>query len=161
MKPKTFTLMPGDVCLAFEGDKLKTILGSCIAVILSDPLRTMGAMCHIVHVSPPKTGDEGNTAYGLAAMRRMFDRLHSAGIAPQRCEAYVYGGSHLLGLIPLQRHVGTTNTEWVLDFLADNNIPMVACDVGGTGYRKLSWTPGPDPPQVTTVPIQPGDCHGC
>jgi chemotaxis protein CheD len=44
-----YTLHPGDVACGERGDRLETLLGSCVAIILTDPRRTIGAMCHIVH----------------------------------------------------------------------------------------------------------------
>ena len=39
--------------LGYAGDRMKTLLGSCVAVILTDQRRTVGTMCHIVHVGRP------------------------------------------------------------------------------------------------------------
>jgi hypothetical protein len=47
-----YLLHPGDVVCAERGDTLETLLGSCIAVLLSDRKRTIAAMCHIVHCRP-------------------------------------------------------------------------------------------------------------
>ena len=35
--PKAIDLMPGHVALGLVGDQLKTLLGSCVSVILTDP----------------------------------------------------------------------------------------------------------------------------
>ena len=74
---KALELMPGDVALGRKGDRLKTLLGSCISVILTDPRRTVGAMCHIVHVGKPNAANQHNTAFGIVAMDEMFHRLQS------------------------------------------------------------------------------------
>ena len=34
-------LLPGDTALGYAGDRMKTLLGSCVAVILTDPRRTV------------------------------------------------------------------------------------------------------------------------
>ena len=65
-----YDLMPGDVALGQAGEQLKTLLGSCVAVILTDPRRTVAAMCHIVHVGQPNAANQHNTAYGVASVRR-------------------------------------------------------------------------------------------
>ena len=43
------TLHPGDLAFATRGERLDTLLGSCVAIVLTDPRRTVGVMCHIVH----------------------------------------------------------------------------------------------------------------
>ena len=82
-------LMPGDVTIGNAGESFKTLLGSCICVVLTDPRRTVGAMCHIVHVGVPNAENRHNTAYGVAAMHDMSARLRARGINPRMCEAYV------------------------------------------------------------------------
>jgi len=72
-----FELMPGDVALGRAGDQLKTLLGSCVSVILTDPRRTVGVMCHIVHVGHPNAANQNNTAFGAVAMAEMTRRLGS------------------------------------------------------------------------------------
>lgn len=144
-------LMPGDVAMGYAGDQLKTLLGSCVSVILTDPRRTVGAMCHIVHVGRPTAANARNTAYGEVAMQDMFDRLIGVGIPPARCHAFVYGGGNMFPQMFTTTHVGAKNADWVLDYLHDCGIEVVAHDVLGSGYRKVAWTVGRDAPIVETV----------
>jgi chemotaxis protein CheD len=153
-------LMPGDVALGLAGDQLKTLLGSCVCVILTDPRRTVGVMCHIVHVGQPNAMNQGNTAYGTEAMDDMFDRLIAVGVVPQRCEAYVFGGGNMFPQLVTSRHVGASNIDWVLDFLHEHDIPVVSHCLGGTGYRKVSWTVGKTEPVVETVNSEQGTSNG-
>lgn len=145
-------LMPGDVALGLAGDQLKTLLGSCVSVILTDPRRTVATMCHIVHVGRPKVSSVRNTAYGDVAMAEMFARLLAVGLPPTRCQAYVFGGGNMFAqMYNTTTHVGVNNVEWVLDFLHDQGIAVVDHCLGGNGYRKVSWTVGFGEPLVETV----------
>ena len=144
-------LMPGDVALGLAGDQLKTLLGSCVSVILTDPRRTVAAMCHIVHVGRPNASNARNTAYGEVAMDEMFAKLLAVGLPPTRCEAYVFGGGNMFPQMYNATHVGANNVEWVLDFLHDQGIAVVDHCLGGNGYRKVSWTVGVSEPLVETV----------
>ena len=108
-------------------------------------------MCHIVHVGRPNATNLHNTAYGEVAMQDMFDRLVGIGIPPQRCQAYVYGGGNMFPQMFTTTHVGANNARWVMDFLHDHGIVVVGESLGGTGYRKVSWTVGRDVPVVETV----------
>lgn len=144
-------LMPGDVALGLAGDQLKTLLGSCVSVILTDPRRTVGTMCHIVHVGRPNAANLHNTAFGEVAMQEMFDRLIDIGIPPARCQAYVFGGGNMFPQMFTKTHVGTNNAEWALDFLHDCGIVVVGESLGGNGYRKVAWTVGREAPTVELV----------
>lgn len=149
--PRAIELMPGHVALGLAGDQLKTLLGSCVSVILTDPRRTVGAMCHIVHVGRPSAAQARNTAYGEVAMRDMFDRLAAVAIFPKQCHAYVYGGGNMFPQLVNMNHVGAQNADWVLAYLHDCGIDVVEHDVGGSTYRKVAWTVGRDKPNVEAV----------
>lgn len=153
---KSTELMPGDVAMGQAGDELRTLLGSCVSVILTDPRRTVGAMCHIVHVGEPNAANRHNAAYGGVAMAEMFQRLQSVGILAQRCEAYVYGGGNMFPGITSGPQVGDRNGQWVMEFLADHGIAVVDYSLGGTSYRKVSWVVGRAEPQVEDVSIEQG-----
>jgi chemotaxis protein CheD len=144
-------LMPGDVALGDAGDMLKTLLGSCVSVILTDPRRTVAAMCHIVHVGAPNAANKDNTAYGQVAMHAMFAHLRAKGVNPNLCEAYVFGGGNMFPQFFSARNVGTSNAEWVTGYLNEQGIAVLDQSLGGTGYRKVSWTVGPVKPLVETV----------
>lgn len=151
--PGLYTLLPGDVALATQGERLETLLGSCIAVVLTDPHRTVGAMCHIVHVGTPPAGNRTNTAYGSNAMRHMFNSLRNLGIAPELCEAHVFGGGNMFPGLFKTRHVGASNERWVLDFLDEHGIKVRSHSLGGTYYRKIGWTVGPADPEIVLVNV--------
>ncbi len=144
-------LMPGDVAIGLLGDQLKTLLGSCVSIILTDPRRTVAAMCHIVHVGKPLGANVKNTAFGMVAMSDMYARLTALGVIPARCEAYVFGGGNMFPDQYAATHVGQNNSDWAFDFLHSQGIPGVDHCVGGNGHRKVSWTVGAGEPQVETV----------
>ncbi len=149
MNVTAIELMPGDVAVGLAGDQLKTLLGSCVSVILTDPHRTVGAMCHIVHASKPNTSNTRNTAYAEPAFKELFARLSSLGINPALCQAYVFGGGNMFPHLFTEHHVGARNIEWVLNFLAAKSIPVVGQDLGGDAYRVVTWTVGRTEPSVS------------
>jgi len=147
----TYELMPGDIAIGHVGDQLKTLLGSCVSVILTDPRRTIGVMCHIVHAGSPKAGQQHNTTYGSVAMAEMARLLRQSGFSPQACQAYVVGGGNMFSDFYSSQHVGARNTEWVLNDLAQQHIQVLKQDLGGNTYRKVVWTVGPEDPLVEAV----------
>ena len=147
------TLHPGDVVCGNQGERMDTLLGSCVAVILTDPRRTVGAMCHIVHAGHAADGAVETSAYGHAALDAMDALLRARGIQPGLCEAYVIGGGNMFPGLFTQSHVGETNARWALDALAQRGVRVVYQDVGGNQYRRLRWAVGGDAPHVTSVPV--------
>jgi chemotaxis protein CheD len=146
----TLVLHPGDVACATRGDRLQTLLGSCVAVILTDPARTTGAMCHIVYASGRGAAEPTRGAHTVdEAFESMFRMLRARGLNPAMCEAYVYGGGNMFPELLTQPHTGERNVARVLQTLAASAIRVLRQDVGGTSYRRLRWTVGPGLPEVT------------
>jgi chemotaxis protein CheD len=148
------TLHPGDVACAEQGARLETLLGSCVAIILTDPRRTVAAMCHVVHARLPDSGaHDSNTAFGEVALASMAAALQRRGITLRLCEAYVLGGGNMFPQQFSQAHVGDTNTRWALAALARDGVRVVLSDIGGQAYRRVRWTVGSGAPDVVAVQV--------
>lgn len=144
MNASVTTLHPGDVACAERGERLATLLGSCVAIVLTDPRRTVGVMCHIVH------------AHGAPMLlQRMHALLRARAVDPHQCEAYVYGGGNMFPALFGAAHVGEHNAAWALRALAEDGVRVLHTDLGGASYRRLAWTVGPEGPQVQSVAISP------
>jgi chemotaxis protein CheD len=148
---RVHTLHPGQLAFAERGERLETLLGSCVAVILTDARRTFGAMCHIVHAGTPVNALQESCAYGPLALASMDAMLLSRGITPSLCQAYVYGGGNMFPQHYRHGGVGDSNAGWVMDALAGRGVKVLLQDLGGEVYRRLAWTVGPEEPQVTSV----------
>jgi chemotaxis protein CheD len=147
------TLHPGDVVVVGRGDRMETLLGSCVAIVMTDPRRTVGAMCHIVHCRPPVADGEETGAYAGGALRTMYAALLARGIAPSQCEAWIFGGGNMFPSVFARRHIGEDNANWAIDALARDGVRVIAYDLGGTVYRRLGWTVGSNAPDVVAVPV--------
>ncbi|CAN5319403.1 chemoreceptor glutamine deamidase CheD [soil metagenome] len=147
------TLHPGDVGVATRGDRLETLLGSCVAIVLTDPRRTVGVMCHIVHSQGTSAATRQSTAHADVAFDSMVALLRERGIAAQLCNAYVYGGGNMFPHLVQRATIGDDNVARVLELLEQNDIPVLHADVGGSVYRQLRWTVGFDQPSVSAVAV--------
>jgi chemotaxis protein CheD len=146
------TLHPGDVVCADRGDRIETLLGSCVAILLTDPRRTVGAMCHFVHASGPARGERsGDSSYGNVALETMRRLLRARGIEAWLCEAYLVGGGNMFPHLYGSQHVGDRNVRWTMAELARAGVRILDYDVGGSGYRRVSWIVGPGTPRVDIV----------
>lgn len=152
-QPPVRTLHPGDVACVNRGEQLETLLGSCVSVILTDPRRTVGAMCHIVHANDRSGGERSGNAHGPAALETMERLLITRGIQPQLCEAFVFGGGNMFPDLYGNTHVGHANAHWVQRALAQRGVRVLRDDLGGRFYRQVRWTVGDDEPQVRCVPV--------
>lgn len=141
-------LHPGDVVCATRGDRFETLLGSCVAVVLTDPRRTVGAMCHIVHAGG---APQDHTSWGAPALARMVQLLQARAICDRLCHAFVFGGGNMFPGRYDGGHVGEANARWVLQALHARGIAVHLQDLGGPRYRRVRWTIGPELPQVSAM----------
>lgn len=146
-------LHPGDVACGERGDRFETLLGSCVSIVLTDPRRTTGAMCHVVHAGHTPSPRAPDTAWGEAALQRLFALLQARGIDGHQCQAWVYGGGNMFPGTFGESHVGAVNARWALQALQTRGIRVLDTDLGGSHYRKLSWSVGALPPQAVRVPV--------
>ena len=146
-------LHPGDVVCVERNDQVDTLLGSCVAIILTDPRRTIAAMCHLVHASPGSVRAPDNGAYAEVALGMMFRLLRQRGINPTLCDAYVYGGGNMFPNQPAQVDVGAKNAQWAVCALEEAGIRLVDQQLGGNVYRRMRWTVGHQLPQVRAVQV--------
>ena len=108
---------------------LYTLLGSCVAVCLRDPVSEIGGMNHIL-VPSSATDSSGTTRCGVQAMELLINELMKLGGDRRRFVAKAFGGANVLS--GFQRPtVGERNAMFVRQFLAKEKIPLVAQRLGG------------------------------
>jgi len=150
---QTRVLHPGDVVCVGRGIRLETLLGSCVAIILSDRHRTVGAMCHIVHPYAPLARPQDVTHGVPGAINRMYELLNARGMWPKQCEAWIYGAGDMFPRMFKHTHVGFRNAQAVLQHLEADHIKVTRQDLGGSSYRQLKWTVGLEFPVVTATAV--------
>ena len=110
-------------------------------------------MCHIVH-SKPSSNAGNSTAYAEAALSRLYGMVRERGLVPSCCEAWICGGGNMFPDLVRHAHVGLDNATWARERLAADRVKVLSVDVGGSAYRRLGWTVGPDAPDIAVVPVE-------
>src|SRR5437868_283938 len=132
------TLYLGDVHVAHEPTLVKTLLGSCIAVCLYDPLRGIGGMNHFM-LPRGREEDGASPRFGVPAMETLIGGLIELGASPRRFVAKVFGGGHVLDIDESDAGVPQQNIAFVRGFLEAGGIPVVAEDLGGHAPRNVHF----------------------
>ncbi|MBY0461376.1 MAG: hypothetical protein K2V38_29010, partial [Gemmataceae bacterium] len=124
-----YSIILGDVQATKGPAVIKTLLGSCVAACLYDPDTGIGGMNHFCL---PGESDEGTSArYGAHAMELLITAIMKKGGDRGRLRAKVFGGAKVLNLGAKRLNVGAKNAAFVLQFLADEGIPVDARCLGG------------------------------
>jgi len=126
----------GQAIAACAPDRLWSILGSCVAVALSDPRRRVSALGHVV--LPKASGRSGMPAkFADTAVPHMLQLLREKGVSNQGLVAKIVGGAHMFGhSMPME--VGESNVQAIVRALETVGIRVAARDVGGSRGRRIT-----------------------
>lgn len=129
-------VLPGEYFVDNEDLLVMTTLGSCIAACLWDRQAQVGGMNHFM--LPEGAGDSGR--YGSYAMEMLINEMMKRGASKSRMEAKIFGGGAVIaGMNTI--NVGERNTNFVMDFLKLEPIPVVSKDVLDVYPRKVCFLP--------------------
>lgn len=127
---------------------LTTILGSCVAVCLTDPVRGVGGMNHFLLPEGRTDGADEGRRYGVNLMELLINDLLRLGAKRERLQAKLFGGARMFDGLS---DVGASNATFAEKFLRDEGIPVVGSSMGGTGARRVQYWPTTGRAQQKTV----------
>ncbi len=134
-KPKHF-LYPGAIYVSPEPSVITTILGSCIAICLYDPVLQVGGMNHFML---PLWNGQGlaSPRYGNIAIEKLIRNLEAMGSKKSNIKAKVFGGAEIIATNISQFMIGERNIKLAKDILHEEGIPIVSSSTGGKLGRKI------------------------
>lgn len=137
---KRIPIIQGEHAVVSEPDKvITTLLGSCIAVCLQDPVARIGGMNHFLLGEPGKdqqVSAQSMQRYGVHAMELLINALMNRGAARTRLRAHMYGGANIVAGLG---SIGSSNAAFARRFLDTEGIAIGHVDVGGTHARKVEF----------------------
>lgn len=118
-------------------DVLTTVLGSCVATCLHDPVAGIGGLTHFLL---PNRGDGrlDTQKFGLNLMELLIRALLDAGARRERLVAKLFGGARIT---PGLTDVGAANSAFALRYLGAEGIACQAQSLGGSQARRLRFWP--------------------
>jgi len=118
-----------------ENATMQTVLGSCVAACLHDPVRRIGGMNHFLL---PDDGNSTDLRYASAAMERLVNELLKNGAEKGRLQAKLFGGARIMSNLP---DIGRRNADSALRFLQSEGIPCTSQSLGGNQARRVRFWP--------------------
>lgn len=118
-------------------DILTTILGSCVAAFLRDPVAGIGGLNHFL-LPGGDSSDRSAMKYGLNAMELLINSLIKEGARRERLEAKLFGGGRI---VPGLTDIGAANARFAEDFLRREGIRYAGGSLGGDQGRKIRVWP--------------------
>lgn len=122
-------------------EMIMTILGSCVAVCMRDPVAGVGGMNHFL-LAESDSGEWGGisaaTRYGNHAMETLINDIIHLGGVRSRFEVKIFGGGRV---IDSSLAIGEQNIAFAEQYLANEDMPIAAKHVGGTSPRRIHYFP--------------------
>lgn len=116
---------------------LTTILGSCVAACMCDPVARIGGMNHFLLPEGEGTSRDSLQA-GVHAMELLVNGLLQAGARRDRLEAKLFGGARMIAGLS---DIGQRNAEFAQTFLKREGITFGGGSLRGSHARRIQFWP--------------------
>ncbi|MCK5267261.1 MAG: chemotaxis protein CheD [Spirochaetes bacterium] len=138
-KAEVVTIHPGDFYVTQKkGIVIHTLLGSCVAACLYDPISKVIGMNHFLLSNkryakgmPICISEAGR--YGVHAMELLINGMLKIGALKKNLKAKVFGGAKVFETERQSNFicVGDVNVRFIREFLSNEKIPLMSSDLGG------------------------------
>ena len=132
-------ISPGEYQVTSEPVVLTTILGSCIAACIHDPVTHTGGMNHFMLPHQSHTDDQNRPLrYGLFAMETLINEMMKQGSQRNNLVLKICGGGDMM---QGKTDIGEQNINFIQDFITRDRLPLEASDLGGSQPRRVAFFP--------------------
>ena len=131
-------VLPGEYFVSNENLVIMTVLGSCIAACLWDSRMRVGGMNHFM--LPDGDSLDVSGRYGSYAMELLINEMFKLGARRETMQAKIFGGAQVMHNFTTM-NVGERNTNFVINYLRAERIPVISEDVLDIYPRKVCYFP--------------------
>ncbi len=138
---KTIVASLGEIKVSSDPDVILQCLGlgSCIAVIMYDPVAKVGGLAHVVL---PQSNDSSQARvngikYADIAIPELLQQMRAQGAVRSRMATKIVGGSRMFKVSSNAFDTGERNIEAVKKVLAEEGMRISGEDTGGKKGRSV------------------------
>ncbi|HEY8194717.1 MAG TPA: chemotaxis protein CheD [Hyphomicrobium sp.] len=132
-------IIQGEFFVADDKDVMvTTILGSCVAACIRDPLAGVGGINHFLLPGTGRSKPGEAERMGVHLMELLVNGLLKTGARRERLEAKIFGGART---VRGHNDIGKSNVEFAERFLRDEGIACVGGSTGGLQGRRIQYWP--------------------
>jgi chemotaxis protein methyltransferase CheR len=132
-------IIVGEVAAHAQPMVVSTLLGSCVAVGLYDPLARVGGLNHFLLPHTDEAHPERAASFGVHAMELLINGLMKLGGQRDRLRAKVFGGGRVLATLGPGMEIGQANLAFASDFLQRERIPVDLVVPGESGGLEVRF----------------------
>jgi chemotaxis protein CheD len=132
-------IVQGEHYVTREADVvLTTLLGSCVAACMRDPVVRVGGMNHFLLPSGDHAHGGQSLRYGVHAMELLVNGILKAGGARDRLEAFLFGGARMTASFA---DIGAANADFAEEFMRREGIRIKSSSLRGDRARRIQFWP--------------------
>lgn len=137
-------ILPGELYVTNQHEKIETVLGSCIAVCAYDSIAGVGGMNHFMLPMDRQANQQTRSEladanrYGNFAMESLINSMLKLGAQRNRLAFKVFGGGRIM---ERNTHIGWHNIGFTFDYLYTEGFEVAAQDIGDVYPRKIMFYP--------------------
>ncbi len=131
-------VLPGEFYVSNQHESITTVLGSCVAACIYDPLAGVAGMNHFL--LPDNGGQSSYGAserYGIAAMESLINGMFKLGASKDRLVVKLFGGASVIETSALR--VGEMNVAFIREFVSSEGLKVEGEDLGDVYPRKVKF----------------------
>jgi chemotaxis protein CheD len=128
----------GQIHIDVAPKAISTVLGSCVAVCLYDPVLGIGGMNHYLLPFWNKNGLQ-TPKFGNIAIPKLIESMMAKGASSKTIEAKIFGGAMMNPGVNEAMMIGQKNILVAREILSEYQIAIVSEDVGGQNGRKIQF----------------------
>lgn len=158
-------LQPGHTWFGGGTTRVRTILGSCVAITLWHPIQRLGGICHFM--LPGRLGAGTGVLdgrYATDAMRLLLHEITASGYRPDEFEAKLFGAGRMFPSSPSSgsawdgMSVQERNVDIARQLVARHGVRVIAEHLGGHGHRQVLFDLASGNAWLKHTPLQvPGE----
>ena len=134
-------LQPGELYCGDATVRIRTLLGSCVAITVWHPRWRIGGMTHCLLPTDSRGGNgrSNDGRYVDEAIETLVSDLFAQCGQRSQFQAKLFGGSDMFGAVEGKPRldIGGKNIARAIQLLDAFGLPLVAKDVGGRAHRSL------------------------
>lgn len=136
-------LQPGEVYFGDRNTRIRTLLGSCVAITVWHARKKIGGMCHYLLPTRGRANNgELDGRYADEAVLLLLREIAVARTNPHDYQVKVFGGGNMFAppkakARSTSMNVATRNIEMAEHLFARHGFVAAAEHLGGAGYRQI------------------------
>lgn len=135
-------LQPGDFYFGDSNTRIRTLLGSCVAITIWHPLLHIGGMCHYMLPRRPrhKADDVLDGRYAEDVMQLFMHELKRSKTKPSEYKAKLFGGGNMFSNTKKpsgHTSISSQNIDFGRILMTQYGFKVHAECMGGEGHRNI------------------------